>query len=282
MIDTEAGRACHYADAFRFDHGALNAPFRPEAYTEAIVAADKAGYPVIVVDSMSHEHAGAGGLLEYHEDELDRMAGQDWKKREACKMSAWITPKTEHKKMVSRLLQIKAHLILCFRAEEKIEMKRVDGKTQIIKKETATGLDGWVPVCEKNLPYELTVSFLLLASKPGVPMPIKLQEQHKPLFPVGEIIDESCGERLAKWASGSGTTPIVAPVASADSSTTPSADQITYDLQKEAHREALRGLESFKNFWDRLTNDQKRILADLKDEFKALAQEVDKNGPPSE
>src|SRR3982751_4549937 len=55
VIDTEAGRAKHYADQFKFDHGDLKPPFRPDAYLEAIVAADAAGYPVIAVDSMSHE-----------------------------------------------------------------------------------------------------------------------------------------------------------------------------------------------------------------------------------
>ena len=60
VIDTEAGRAKHYADAFRFDHGDLKPPFSPAAYADAIRAADDAHYPVIVVDSMSHEHAGQG------------------------------------------------------------------------------------------------------------------------------------------------------------------------------------------------------------------------------
>ena len=87
VIDTEAGRAKHYADQFRFDHGDLHPPFRPDAYTDAIMVADAAGYPCIVVDSMSHEHAGDGGLLDWQEEELTRMAGDDWKKREACQSS---------------------------------------------------------------------------------------------------------------------------------------------------------------------------------------------------
>jgi hypothetical protein len=51
------------------------APFSPARYSEAIAAADKAGYPVIVVDSFSHEWAGDGGVLDMQEAELDRMAG---------------------------------------------------------------------------------------------------------------------------------------------------------------------------------------------------------------
>lgn len=212
LIDTEAGRAKHYADQFRFDHGDLSAPFNPHAYAEAIMAADKAGYPVIVVDSVSHLWAGDGGALDMQEAELTRMAGDDWKKREAVKMAAWIRPKTEHKKMVQRLLQVRAHLILCFRAEEKIEMIRENGKMQIVKKQTATGLDGWVPICEKNLPFELTASFLLLATEPGIPHPIKLQQQHRDLFPTGKPITEQSGKRIAEWAAGGAKKP--APVSS--------------------------------------------------------------------
>lgn len=215
VIDTEAGRAKHYADQFRFDHGDLKPPFRPSAYAEAIAAADSAGYPVIVVDSASHEHAGEGGLLDFHESELDRMAGDDWKKREAVKMAAWIKPKSEHKRFVSKLLQVRAHLILCFRAEEKIEMVREPDengrmKTKIVKKQTSTGLDGWVPISEKNLPYELTASFLLLATNPGIPNPIKLQSQHREMFPQGQPIDENAGKRIAQWAKGGNAAPATA------------------------------------------------------------------------
>lgn len=202
VIDTEAGRALHYADQFDFDHGDLPPPFRPDAYIEAIMAADAAGYPVIVVDSMSHVWAGDGGVLDWAEEELDRMAGSDWKKREGCKMASWIKPKMSHKQMVQRLLQVRAHLILCFRAEEKIEMIREEGKMKIVPKTTLTGLDGWVPVCEKNLPFELTTSFLLLAKAPGIGNPIKLQEQHRGLFDLSQPITEESGRRLAEWANG--------------------------------------------------------------------------------
>ena len=245
VIDTEAGRAKHYADRFRFDHGDLRPPFSPAAYTEAIVAADKAGYPVIVVDSASHEHAGDGGLLDMHEAELQRMAGDDWKRRDAVKMAAWIKPKGDHKRFVSRLLQIRAHLILCFRAEEKIEMVRDErGKMAPQPKRSLTGLDGWIPICEKNLPFEMTASFLLLASAPGLPKPIKLQEQHRGLFPLDQPITERSGEALAAWARGGeaprpaadgGGAAAVRPrwiVGTGEEVTFPSVDVMASDLQR--------------------------------------------------
>jgi len=229
VIDTEAGRAKHYADQFAFDHGDLAAPFRPQSYLDAIASADKAGYPVVVVDSVSHVWAGDGGVIDWQEQELTRMAGDDWKKRESCKMAAWIKPKMAHKQMVQKLLQLRAHLILCFRAEPKIEMVRGDdGKMRIQEKQSPTGFHGWLPVCEKNLPFELTISFLLLAEKPGIPNPIKLQEQHRTIFDLAKPIGEEQGRKLAAWSKGNeGKPPQPAPkdgpaVTAAAPSTSPS------------------------------------------------------------
>ena len=197
VIDTENRRALHYADQFVFDHAELRAPFTPDAYAEAIIEADRAGYPVIVVDSGTHVWAGDGGVLDMQEAEFERMGG-----RESAKMASWIKPKMAHKHMVSKMLQIKAHLILCLRAEQKIEMVKKDGKMVVQPKQSLTGLDGWLPVCDKNLPFEATCSFLLLADRPGLPHPIKLQEQHKAIFPLDTPITEQSGRRLSAWASG--------------------------------------------------------------------------------
>lgn len=210
VIDTESGRAKAYADEFAFDHGELVAPFTPESYAQAILSVDAMKkYPVIVVDSASHEYAGDGGILDMQEDELDRMAGQDYQKREACKMASWVKPKMAHKAYMSKLLQIRAHLILCFRAEPKTEMKKEGGKTIVQAKQGLTGLDGWFPVCEKNMPYELTAYFLLMAAQPGVPLPIKLMDRHRPFFPAGKPITEEAGRSLGLWASGSTVAPAV-------------------------------------------------------------------------
>jgi hypothetical protein len=195
VIDTENGRAKHYADIFDFDHAEIKAPFRPQTYIDAIAAADAAGYPCVVVDSASHEWYGDGGCLDWH-DEL--MGGQQSKN-----LSAWIEPKREHKRLVTRLLQIQAHVILCFRAEPKVEAVRDgQGKLEIKPKASLVGLDGWIPIAEKNLPFELTASFLLMADQPGVPRPIKLPEQLKPLVSLDEPLTAKSGLALAEWAAG--------------------------------------------------------------------------------
>jgi hypothetical protein len=43
---------------------------------------------------------------------------------------------------------------------------------------------------------------MLLAEQPGVPHPIKLQEQHRALFPEGQPITEESGDALGRWARG--------------------------------------------------------------------------------
>ncbi len=197
VIDTEAGRAKHYADQFAFDHGDLTAPFHPEAYADAIIEVDKAGYAAIVVDSVSHEWAGEGGVLEWQEEEWQRLGGG-----ENVKLLSWSKPKQAHKRMVSRLLQVRAHVILCFRAAPHVEMVKQDGKTKVVPKTGLTGYAGWFPVTEQYLPYELTAYFMMMAEKPGYPLPIKLQEQHKSIFPLDQPIDELAGGRIAEWAKG--------------------------------------------------------------------------------
>lgn len=232
VIDTENRRALHYADQFKFDCAQLTAPFTPDAYASAIMAADKAGYPVIVIDSGSHVWSGDGGILDWQEAELDRMAGDNYGKREACKMAAWIKPKMAHKHMVSKMLQVRAHIILCLRAEQKIEMVKKDGKTVIQAKQSLTGLDGWIPVCDKNLPFEATASFLLTADRPGIPHPIKLQEQHKAFFTTDKPITEQSGIAIAAWASGTKAAPQTPSPASAPADE--SAGAATYISDEEA------------------------------------------------
>ena len=50
-----------------------------------------------------------------------------------------------------------------------------------------------------GVPFELTVSVLFTPDAPGVPMPIKLQEQHRTLFPLNQPITEESGRLIAEW-----------------------------------------------------------------------------------
>jgi len=202
VIDTERGRSKHYADQFKFDVAEMEPPFSPARYLEAIEEADKVGYLCIVVDSASHAWAGDGGCMDMQEAEFERLTKGKEERADAFKLLSWKEPKQEHKRMVYGLLRVKAHIIICLRAEPKVEITKQDGKTVIVPKKTMTSIDGWIPICEKSLPFELTASALLMPDHPGVPKWIKLQEQHRIMFPPGEMLDETAGRAIAKWATG--------------------------------------------------------------------------------
>ncbi len=214
LVDTENGRALHYADYFPdMRHAVLAAPFSPSRYMEAILDADKAGFPVIVVDSASHEWEGEGGILDMQIAEYKKLGGYD-----SVKMLSWAAPKQEHKRFVSRLLQTRAHVILCFRAEDKIDMVKDDkGKTVVVPKASLTGHDGWIPICEKRLPFEMTLSLLFTADRKGIPQVIKLEGHHEPFVPLDRQLGEESGKQLAAWAAGGiqGSAPGGAPSAPA-------------------------------------------------------------------
>lgn len=213
MIDTETRRGLHYAEEFKFKHANFCAPFTPERYLEAIDATRSVNPGVVIVDSASHEWIGEGGLHDIHSDIAQKMAKRsdgtvDYRKLEAVNALAWADPKMRHKKMVQRMLQSPFHLILCFRAEEKL--KAIKERDERGHEKTKFVDAGWIPVCEKGMPYELTLSFTLSPETPGIPrfdLPHKVERQHRRFFPEGQFIDERVGEALGAWARGGVAQP---------------------------------------------------------------------------
>ena len=56
--------------ALSFDHAEIREPYRPEKYVTAVERSREKGHAVLIINSMSHEWAGLGGLLDWHEQEL--------------------------------------------------------------------------------------------------------------------------------------------------------------------------------------------------------------------
>lgn len=204
FVDTEARRALHYADRFKFRHVVFGAPFGPLDYLEAIQYCVSKGAKTIIVDSMSHEHEGPGGVLEMHEAEVQRLGGQD-----RHNFPAWAKPKAERRRMINSLLQQPCNFIFCFRAKEKTKPK--GGKLEDL---------GFMPIAGEEFVYEMTLNALLLPNAGGVPtwtseftgekQMIKLPEQfRKQLIDSRQPLSEDVGEMLARWAAGGG--PAVKP-----------------------------------------------------------------------
>lgn len=215
VIDTEARRALHYADRFKFRHLQFGQPFGPLDYLAAIEHCASKGASVIVIDSMSHEHEGPGGVLEMHERELDRLAGDVEWKRNAQNFAAWAKPKSERQRLINTMLQFPCSFVLCFRAKEKIKViSKAEKEAAKQRGEQAEAVRplGFMPIGDPTFVFEMMLSCLLLPGAGGVPtwdsietgekQMTKLPGQFRHLFGESKPLDESLGEEMAKWAAG--------------------------------------------------------------------------------
>lgn len=253
-IDTEARRMLHYADEFPLTYLEFKAPFSSTRYLEALkAAAEKADGGVVIVDSMSHEHEGEGGYLEFHESELDRMAGADWKKRERMTFTAWIKPAAERRRLINSILQMNCAFVFCFRAKEKLKIVKGQEPIQL----------GWQAIAGDEFAYEMTVRCLLQPGANGVPdwseeafrngVP-KRSDFHRPLLPDGTQLSEAVGERLAQWAKG-----------------TLSGEA----LVDQARIAAAKGTAAYAEYWKTLTNAQRQELVTEHEKNKELGRMAD-------
>lgn len=210
VIDTDNRRALHYADRFKFQHVAFDPPHSSLAYVDAIRFAVMQGAGCIVVDSMSHEHEGVGGMLDYHDAELDRLAGDDFGKRERMKMIAWSAPKAARRKLILEIQRLGVPAIFCFRAKEGVKPVKVGNKTEIVQQ-------GFTPIAGDEFVFEMTLNALLMPASKGVPTwnpaepgerkMTKLPDQFSSLESISKPIDETLGENFAKWARGGAPRP---------------------------------------------------------------------------
>jgi hypothetical protein len=207
VIDTESGRAKHYADLFKFRHVPFSPPFSPLDYIDAIVHCVRKGAKTIIVDSMSHEHSGQGGVLEWHQAEVERIMAAWRCGEEKANIPAWGKPKAARRKLINCITQAGVNLIGCFRAKDKIKVS--PGKVVQL---------GWMPDAGEEFVFELTAKALLLPGAGGVPTwksdqvgeqtMIKLPEQFREIFSgaAGKPLDEDIGQKLATWAAGTDAT----------------------------------------------------------------------------
>jgi hypothetical protein len=127
VIDTEHGSASLYCDLLEFDVMELTAPYSPERYISAIRDAEKDGYDVLIIDSITHEWNGTGGMLQINEElARSKFKGNTW--------SAWSESDPRHRKFVDAILQTKMHVIVTMRSKtETSAEKDSNGKTKIIQ-----------------------------------------------------------------------------------------------------------------------------------------------------
>lgn len=201
MINAEGAKGHQYADKFEYLATDIQPPYAPGRYNEALkqALALEPRPAVVIIDSMSHMHDGPGGMLEYHEAELDRLAGNDYAKRQKNTWTAWIKPKAEENEFIYAALGAGCHIVLCFRAKEKLRIVR--GKDPVDL--------GWQPISSDRVTFETLFTLVLPPHSKGVP-DLKVSEMREPFDSIvseGKQLDEETGAALAAWSAGDAPLP---------------------------------------------------------------------------
>lgn len=146
VIDTEAGSAALYADKVTggFDHLDIRPPYLTSKYLEAIEAAIAHGYGALVIDSITHQWDGTGGILQ-RKEEADTVPGSNhW--------TNWKPFTAEHNDFRAAILNCPIHLICTLRSKMAYAQTEGSGKKKVEKL-------GMQPIQREGMEYEFTVTF---------------------------------------------------------------------------------------------------------------------------
>lgn len=187
FIDTEQKRASLYANIYGgFDVIDMEAPFSPERYIEAINVFKDNGYDCVIIDSMSHEWEGVGGILDIAENQKNKEG------KPIYGLGKWTKPKARHKIMMNHMLHCGLHIIACYRAKKPLEEKKIKGKTVMV--------EAPMVICgeHKNI-YDITVSLILDEETKKPKINNKCPEGIEYLFNGKDFITEQVGHGIIEW-----------------------------------------------------------------------------------
>ena len=240
VIDTENNSASLYSHLGEYNALELSAPYTPERYIQAIKACEDAGMECIIIDSITHEWDGKGGILEIHSS----MTGNSF--------TNWSSITPRHQKFIDAILQSSCHVITTVRRKTEYEMIKDGSKTKVEKA-------GLKEVTREGFEYELTVNFNLdekhncTASKDRTGL-----FMDKPFF----TITSETGKLIKEWCE-SGVDVKVA--------------QSNQEALHLSTIEAMTDIEVLKAYWKALPAHEKTVpVMDMKDKVK-LKLEANEN-----
>lgn len=149
VADTENKRALAYRgtthtglEIGKFKHASIHAPYDTEKFIDIIDVAMENGAEVLIIDSISHQWEGLGGVLEENEQQ-----GSDfW---------AWKGPKKKHHKLKDHIQQTPLHIIVTMRTKQEYAVIPGGGRNG----KNAIEKLGMKPVQENAFDYEFLLSF---------------------------------------------------------------------------------------------------------------------------
>lgn len=193
IIDTENGSADLYSHLGPYMVLPLQAPYSPERYIEAIKTCEDAGAEVIIVDSITHEWSGIGGILELA-DQLSVAAKNSF--------TVWNKLTPRHNAFIKAILESPRQIICCGRTKQEYVMNEVEknGKKVIVPEKI-----GLKAITREGFDFEMTISFDIAINHYA-----STTKDRTGLF-MGRpefVINEDTGKTLAEWNQTAKPDPI--------------------------------------------------------------------------
>lgn len=177
LIDSEAGSGKLYCQQFDYRYAEITTPFSPEHFTHVLEDAVQQKFTCVIIDSLSHEWIGEGGMLDIASSAQQSIYG------------GWGTATPRHNKFMSQLMALPIHVICTVRVKSEYEIvKNWKGK------EMPQKTSRMIPVQKEGIEYEFTL-FLQLISTGNAAV---LKDRTNSL-PDNISIDRKLGEKLQEW-----------------------------------------------------------------------------------
>jgi len=191
MIETESGRGEIFADdpiVGGYQVWPIRDDFSPKSYEAAILAAGKAGFKVLIIDSASHEWEGAGGVLS--------MAAKNQDEGKTGVL-VWQMPKLLHQRQfMLRLLGTPVPVVIvCMRAKYPMQEVIEKGKKKWIRSETLE------PKQADDILFEMLVH-AWIDQQHNLHVTKCSKDELRQVFVEGQPITVETGQRLAEWSKG--------------------------------------------------------------------------------
>lgn len=246
MIDTENGSGDLYANMCDYDIETLAAPYSVQKYLSAIYEAEKEGYDVLIVDSLSHAWSGEGGLLDVH----SQLTSES---RSGNSYAAWrqITPMQN--KLIEAIIASRCHIIATMRSKtDYAQLQNEKGRTEIRKV-------GLAPVQRDGVDYEFTVVFDL-----GMDHSVTVSKDRTGLFDSQTFtITQETGKILNNWLnSGAEAIPNAQDIRNAINRLYYGYMEL-FDQDSNAAQSAMQAITGGKPSREWTQDDMKNLTEDL-------------------
>jgi hypothetical protein len=179
-----------HAQTGQMEEVEIEKPFRPARFLEAIRMIYESGrFDVLIIDGMSSEWDGKGGMLEWV-DELTKHFQQ--KKVKDATRRAWAIATPEHRKLFQYLLSIRMHVIVTFRAKKETVTFTDESGTKSQK----VALD---IIQREEIPYLFDVLAYFEEKQ------CRIDTSHCPALPEGLVISREgpfLAHTLSEWLRG--------------------------------------------------------------------------------